>query len=238
MIHLKSSIWGPPTWYLLHHITIQIQTPPNIKRLCIWLNELAEYLPCPVCKEHFIKSYTQQSWESRLQLNGNNPITMLWEFHNEVNERLELPTFSMQQFRETYGTPRAPKFDPRYVFLWLLLHLHLQEDQWYDFLTWAGEMLSILPWEAKDRKLFNDTLHAFYTAPHIAYQRWVNYYAPRWLKRLHPDNKDDNGDEWFNWIDQTHWFVKRRQELAEDNTQWELFPTNRISAQSSIMYIS
>lgn len=89
------SIWGPPTWTLLHTLAEKInendfnriipQLFGLIKRICL-------YLPCPDCSQHatqFLAKITPQQIS-----NKNDFKSMLYVFHNMVNVKKKKPLYN------------------------------------------------------------------------------------------------------------------------------------------------
>jgi hypothetical protein len=89
------SIWGPPTWTLLHTLAEKIheddfnkllpQMFGLIKRIC-------SYLPCPDCSEHATRFLAKLKPEQiATKLDFKNTIYL---FHNMVNAKKRKPLFN------------------------------------------------------------------------------------------------------------------------------------------------
>lgn len=55
---IESTVWGPHFWYVLHSIAITYPDRPTrakMNALMSMMTGLSELIPCPICKEHFIK---------------------------------------------------------------------------------------------------------------------------------------------------------------------------------------
>jgi hypothetical protein len=89
------SIWGPPTWTLLHTLAEKIheddfnkllpQMFGLIKRVCA-------YLPCPDCSQHatrFLAKLKPEQIATKLDLKNT-----LYLFHNMVNAKKKKPLFN------------------------------------------------------------------------------------------------------------------------------------------------
>ena len=89
------SIWGPPTWRLLHTLTEKIdenefnklmpQMFGLIKRICA-------YLPCPDCSQHatqFLAKLKLEQISTKLEFKNT-----MYLFHNMVNVRKKKPLYN------------------------------------------------------------------------------------------------------------------------------------------------
>lgn len=55
---IESSVWGPHFWYVLHSIAITYPDKPSkaaMIALIDMMTGMSALIPCPICKEHFIK---------------------------------------------------------------------------------------------------------------------------------------------------------------------------------------
>lgn len=73
---------GHATWYLLHEIAKQ----PNSPYFNIFIESLAELYPCVLCRKHFKENLQQYSLYQ-------TPMSMC-KFHNHVNYQLGKPEFN------------------------------------------------------------------------------------------------------------------------------------------------
>jgi hypothetical protein len=99
------SLWGKPTWYLLHTLAEKVIPEKfNVIResLLNTIYAICSNLPCPDCANH-AKTY----------LNGVNFNTiktkqdlknMLFEFHNVVNKRKGYPIFNYNDIDSLYSS--------------------------------------------------------------------------------------------------------------------------------------
>ena len=89
------SIWGPPTWTLLHTMAEKIheedfnklrgQMLGLVKRIC-------SYLPCPDCSQHatqFLAKLKPEQIATKIDFKNT-----LYLFHNMVNARKKKPLFN------------------------------------------------------------------------------------------------------------------------------------------------
>ena len=96
--------WGPSTWYLFHTIAEKIKEEEfnnlkedilnNIKSICM-------NLPCPTCREHatsYIQRLNYNSIKNKIDLKN-----FLFNFHNDVNIRKNVPIFSYEELDIKYS---------------------------------------------------------------------------------------------------------------------------------------
>jgi len=108
---VDTSVWGASLWKALH---IAAHHTKYKAQMLIWKNllrSLRESLPCPECTSHFIAWHA--SHELRFSMFPgtfhNTAIAWVADLHNDVNKRLGLPTWNLQQLNAAYGGNRAVK---------------------------------------------------------------------------------------------------------------------------------
>lgn len=85
---VKTMLWGEPTWFFLHCLAERVHESSFDKIRGSMINlivQLCNNLPCPECSKHaseYLKKINFQTITTKTQLKR-----MLWEFHNNVNER-------------------------------------------------------------------------------------------------------------------------------------------------------
>ena len=100
---MSKNVWGPPTWRLLHCLSVKAKdtmTLPQLNDLKTILERIVSNLPCPVCSTH-AKSY--------FKLNKFNTIITLdqlryfmFVFHNNVNTRINKPLITYEEHNMLY----------------------------------------------------------------------------------------------------------------------------------------
>ena len=100
---MSKNVWGPPTWRLLHCLSVKAKdtmTLPQLNDLKTILERIVSNLPCPVCSTH-AKSY--------FKLNNFKTITTLTQlryflfvFHNNVNTRINKPLITYEEHNMLY----------------------------------------------------------------------------------------------------------------------------------------
>ncbi|CAJ1393315.1 unnamed protein product [Effrenium voratum] len=95
----NSEVWGPPTWFFLHSVTLALpekvpqEQQAQIKNLVLSLQEV---LPCPLCAEHWRKNMDEDPIEPHL---GSREALVDWliGMHNKVNKRKDKPVMTRDQ---------------------------------------------------------------------------------------------------------------------------------------------
>ena len=95
---MSKSVWGPPTWQLLHCMVIKakdIMTPSQIAELKGIIERVVTNLPCPICSGHalaFFKKNRYTQVQTLVQLRY-----FIFDFHNSVNKRLDKPLITYEE---------------------------------------------------------------------------------------------------------------------------------------------
>lgn len=98
LYHMSKSVWGPPTWQLLHCMVIKakdIMTLPQIDELKNIIERIVSNLPCPICSGH-ANSYFKMNHYSQIKTLPQLR-QFIFLFHNSVNKRLDKPLFGYEQ---------------------------------------------------------------------------------------------------------------------------------------------
>lgn len=95
--------WGPRIWKFLHYTSIMIQHNKELIMTfaCLMLN-FDLFILCGVCKDSFKKKEPLSTILMRIK-HGNDPITVLFNFHNMVNATLHKPLINILEFDEIYN---------------------------------------------------------------------------------------------------------------------------------------
>lgn len=107
------TIWGPKVWRLLH-LLAAISDRRDVALL--WhsvIRTTAEVLPCATCRTHMQQYLASHSFMrvKRVELKTGADIRHLamsevWLLHNNVNERLGKPTYTLEELVAAFNTPR------------------------------------------------------------------------------------------------------------------------------------
>jgi len=96
-------LWGKPTWYLLHMMATKVKDNlfPEIRtQLLATIFSICSNLPCPTCAEHAKDYLTKINF---LNVQTKEELkTVLFNFHNEVNQRKGYPTMTRMEHDNLY----------------------------------------------------------------------------------------------------------------------------------------
>jgi hypothetical protein len=97
--------WGAPIWYLFHTLAHKIKDDAFdqcrlglLKNIYIICNNL----PCPTCTKHAV-DYLNRINFNAIQTKQQLKLA-LFQFHNDVNRRKNVPIFSLDSLEEKYST--------------------------------------------------------------------------------------------------------------------------------------
>lgn len=98
--------WGPQAWHFLHTVAAAYpETPTEQEMKCayVFVLSLATMLPCEYCKKHFrtmLESINMcpANFQSRETF-----FKLIWQLHNNVNERLDKPKLSLEFVKRKYS---------------------------------------------------------------------------------------------------------------------------------------
>jgi hypothetical protein len=101
----QTMIWGNATWTFLHTMAHKIKPDYFNKLIGEFLNiivRICNTLPCPICKQHavhYIKNVNFKTIQTKDDLKQ-----MLFHFHNNVNNKKNIPLFSQSELDSKYET--------------------------------------------------------------------------------------------------------------------------------------
>lgn len=96
-------LWGKPTWYMLHSLAEKIDEScfPRLRiELLNVIMRICNNLPCPDCASHataYLNRINFDNIQTKEQLK-----LMLFQFHNSVNTKKNLPIFAYKDLDSTY----------------------------------------------------------------------------------------------------------------------------------------
>jgi len=111
--------WGPCTWFLFHTLAEKIKEEEfnnNKETLINLIIRICDNLPCPDCASH--------ARQQMANLNSNTINTkedlklMLHSFHNIVNQRLNKPTFTIEELQIKYKTSITSNIVQYFLQIW------------------------------------------------------------------------------------------------------------------------
>lgn len=84
---LTPKIWGPPTWIMLHLLSLSYPEKPSMKDIenhRNFLLSLSDVLPCDDCRVHF-KDHLKKCTLSNALQSRENYVKCVWSMHNDVD---------------------------------------------------------------------------------------------------------------------------------------------------------
>ena len=98
------TVWGPFFWHTIHLVAIGYpQKPSYTEKKCAkeFYESLAYLIPCAICREHYnehlVKNPITPYLDSRTDL-----IKWTIQIHNQVNEMLKRPTWTLEEVMRYY----------------------------------------------------------------------------------------------------------------------------------------
>lgn len=99
---MNNNIWGPSAWLFLHSVTFQYPDEPTMmdkENYKQFFNSLQNILPCPKCREHYIKNIQ----DFPIQLNSRDElIQWMITIHNGVNKSNNKDIISYEDVKKIY----------------------------------------------------------------------------------------------------------------------------------------
>ena len=100
----KKMKWGEPTWYLFHALAEKVKEEQfqSVRgELLNTIYVICKNLPCPMCASHATQYMNAINFNTIKT--KNDLIDLLWNFHNEVNQKKNFPIFPHEQLAEKYS---------------------------------------------------------------------------------------------------------------------------------------
>jgi hypothetical protein len=104
MANLDPKIWGPKFWFFLHTISLSYPNYPNAitkKKYYDLIQNLPVFLPIEEIASNFSKLLDKYPIQPYLD-NRESFIKWVWFIHNKINEQLEKPIISLNDFYIKY----------------------------------------------------------------------------------------------------------------------------------------
>lgn len=101
---MKSEIWGPTIWYLIHSVAYGIEDDKYFlehkEYYLKFYNSLKKLIPCPICRKHFHKIMKNKD----INKCNNKTELIYWtiQIHNKVNKNLKKKQFSIEESDNKY----------------------------------------------------------------------------------------------------------------------------------------
>jgi len=111
MTYLDPKVWGPHYWFFLHTISITYPHHPNAvtkKKYYDLIQNLHVFLPVEKIATEFSQLLEQYPITPYLD-NRESFVRWSWFIHNKINEKLQKPKISMENFYKQYYENYKPK---------------------------------------------------------------------------------------------------------------------------------
>jgi hypothetical protein len=115
MTYLDPKVWGPHYWFFLHTISITYPHHPNAvtkKKYYDLIQNFHIFLPIENIATQFSELLEQYPITPYLD-NRESFVRWTWFIHNKINEKLEKPKISMEEFYTKYYENYKPN-DEKY----------------------------------------------------------------------------------------------------------------------------
>jgi len=111
MSNLDPKVWGPHYWFFLHTIAVTYPHHPNAVTKKIYydlIQNLHVFLPIEHIAKEFSKLVEQYPITPYLD-NRESLVRWMWFIHNKINETLEKPKITLENFYKEYYEHYKPK---------------------------------------------------------------------------------------------------------------------------------
>ena len=110
MPNLDPKIWGPHYWFFLHTIAMSYPDHPNAvtkKKYYDFVQNIPLFIPVESMAGEFSKLLDQYPVQPYLD-NKESFIRWMWFIHNKINQKLEKPQISLNEFYVKYYEEYKP----------------------------------------------------------------------------------------------------------------------------------
>jgi len=111
MTYLDPKVWGPHYWFFLHTIAVSYPHHPNAvtkKKYYDLIQNLHIFLPIDKIANEFSELLEQYPITPYLD-NRESFVRWTWFIHNKINEKLEKPKITLEEFYKEYYENYKPK---------------------------------------------------------------------------------------------------------------------------------
>ena len=111
MQKLDPKIWGPHYWFFLHTIAMSYPKFPNAvtkKKYYEFIQNIPLFIPVEQIAGEFSKLLDQYPVQPYLD-NRESIVRWTWFIHNKINEKLEKPKITLNEFYFNYYEQFKPK---------------------------------------------------------------------------------------------------------------------------------
>jgi len=111
MTYLDPKVWGPHYWFFLHTISVTYPHHPNAvtkKKYYDLIQNFHIFLPIDKIANEFSELLEQYPITPYLD-NRESFVRWTWFIHNKINEKLEKPKITLEEFYKQYYENYKPK---------------------------------------------------------------------------------------------------------------------------------
>lgn len=103
-MHLPPNVWGPFFWHTIHITALGYpKTPTYTDKKCAkeFFESLAHLIPCSICRDHYSQHLAKNPLTPYLD-SRTDLIKWTLMIHNQVNEMLHKPTWTLEELLAYY----------------------------------------------------------------------------------------------------------------------------------------
>ena len=111
MIQLDPKVWGPHMWFFINTIAMTYPNRPNAitkKKYYDFMQNLPMFIPIEQMSGEFSKLLDEYPIQPYLDTKESF-IRWIWFIHNKINEKLEKPQITLNDFYKQYYEEYKPK---------------------------------------------------------------------------------------------------------------------------------
>ena len=111
MIQLDPKVWGPHMWFFINTIAMTYPNRPNAvtkKKYYDFMQNLPMFIPIEHMAGDFSKLLDEYPIQPYLDTKESF-IRWVWFIHNKINEKLEKPQITLNEFYKQYYEEYKPK---------------------------------------------------------------------------------------------------------------------------------
>ena len=111
MIQLEPKVWGPHMWFFINTIAMTYPNRPNAvtkKKYYDFMQNLPMFIPIEHMSGEFSKLLDEYPIQPYLDTKESF-IRWVWFIHNKINEKLEKPQITLNEFYKKYYEEYKPK---------------------------------------------------------------------------------------------------------------------------------
>ena len=147
-------LWGPPFWFFFHTLAEKVKPElfyENRDAIFGIVREICNNLPCPTCTSHATQYLNNINFNA-IQTKQDFAM-MLFEFHNSVNKRKNIPIFPYSELQPKYEKAIFINIVNHFMHFYKMEHrvIRLMSEDLYR----RRSAKSILDWLHANQHIFN-----------------------------------------------------------------------------------